>query len=191
MSRIARRGTSPQEGNIQKMTTTRKLRPAFIGKAGVLSALALAATLLAPASHAQITLISSPSPGDTVIDFSNYAAGANLPYPYTTSANTSSGLQTLTFTNNSTPANGNHFERNDQQGFGVGSGSAGDFLPGTKLLINAVIGNGPANALTMTFSHPVSEFGFQYDPSEFFLPADYVFTVFQNGVPTFTPTRRE
>ena len=168
------------------MTITLKLRSVSLCKAGALAAFALAATLLAPASHAQVTLLTDPmflTPGGTPVALTG-APGSSVSDPYVLTP--SGGMPTVTFSNNALPGNANSFNRDEQPGPGFGGLAGTDFLPGTQLLRNVVAGNDPLSGLTITFSQGVSEVGLNYDPTVSFVSTDFTFNVFQAGNPVAT-----
>lgn len=146
------------------------LRPALV------PAMALAATLLASVSHAQVTQITNAQ--FTPTNTANFDAPVGgVPNPYVVTA--AGSAITLTFTNNGASS---AFSRINQQGIGAGQGDnfGGDFTPGTHLLRNTVTGSGAGAALRVAFSAGINALGFNYEPNANFSAgaANFTFTVF-------------
>ncbi len=144
--------------------------------------MALAATLLASASHAQVMQITSAqlTPTSTA-NFTDPVGLVANPYQVAASGSTI----TLTFTNNGASST---FSRINQQGIGAGQGDnfGGDFAPGTHLLRNPGTGSGAGSALTVAFNAGVNALGFNYEPNANFAmgAANFTFTVFQGASST-------
>lgn len=138
--------------------------------------MALAVTALASISHAQVTQITRAQlgAGDTTITFPGPEATTGLPNPFVLTPGGSAPV--ITFSNNATAANGNTFQRQNNRGPGGGS-FGGDFATNTALLISS--GNDALSALTLTFSSPVSEIGFDFEPTQSFAPENFTFRVTQ------------
>ena len=171
--------------NTNSFPLRRACKPALYA-AAMLSALALAIP-----SQAQITLLTSAqlSSQNATINYTG-TAGTILTNPYTVTL--SNPAQTITFTNNG------NFYRTDQQGPTSPTGNfGGDFASGTALLRSAGVGSGAGGAFTLTFSRPISQIGFFYEPNAtpaLFAPPisdTFTFRVFENGgaSPAFTTTQ--
>lgn len=171
------------------MTSHAPVHALYSVKAFVLAISACAALLTASTSQAQHTFFGDDftmteamfnALGVTAVPITGIEGSTYITYQ------TSAGTQTVSVTNNGDNVN-KYIQRRDQLGSGGVFG--GNFPSGTPLLRNVAASStaNVADAMVITFSSPVSAFGFNYDPT---LPAaftDFTFDVFEGGInPAFT-----